>query len=1088
MVFPGHRRATTADAAASASDAPPPGSATPPAPPLTALSAAAVASSLSAALAAPPAPPLPPAMAIDAGQIPHVLVLPHPRVPALATMDSEWHMVSLEGKPVRAHPTMPVMSAFGLDHTVDAHVTCYTIRTDAGIATTPIPRLTKQLVAGLDRMRDEERGMIERGALTPERAVFMHIEGVVGTMLALDFDLPQHVRWSDAHREQVQRLVSDAAQRNPLFHTPTLFYTTSGGFRMVWFLAQPVDVHGAGGLEDLLFGLVAHAYIAGLTVDTACKDWTRLFRLPRVIRADKPPAEAQTWLQPYYAQSWGRVDFGAREALPPTGAALVHQVAAFQPLSAMSLAQFATNAQAHRLAEDKWKHRIGRAPTDLRDTFKNLHIGERPDDAAVQQLIAGGHTQSAAYKQAINRLRAMGFARDKDREVPEARYAYSVLVESVDICVVENGQKQLHQGISKLARSLCYCFRDRLGEGQTDITAQFIHALVVQPARKANAERAADGSGKARSEAEIDAEVWRLVSWFYQHFRGSAIVVAEEAASEAQERADLQLKLLAQVGAHQEVIVGSLLRWSGAEGDLALSEWVRVNWPKLLLVRHPEGRSVLTFSPSGQMCYSTPAKEWGDVLSLCRDAGHELIPLSHIGKNGEPRLSKMEDVLRASSSMCEDLFASRLTQSSQLRIVRATDGIRRCFVQSLPGMRTDIEPRYDPLVNEWLHLLGGSEVNKLLDWIAAFPRIDRACAALYLEGYSGIGKGMLGRALANMTLSRYAAKFDDVFGQFQESLIKTPFLWADERITAKRVTKSVMDTFKQVISGEFDTLNPKGDKSLPLEGHWRVLITANHDSAIPWDADMNAHDREALEMRLIHLKPEVESIRRFFERLGQYQGTRDWPETVIPQHFAHLAQTRTLAEDGRFLVCGGASHYLEKMQSMTSGAMEALRILGRLLQEPQKYPDSIVIRDDEVYFNVAAGYEVMSKIAAAEYRQEFPRSERLLSRAIKNASHDEEAKVMRVTSSRGKGSKVMRMWRLNMHYIIGWLDTNHQDADLRHAIGPVIWKRDAPATIQQMYEALEPAKLAKATAPPPPPPPTNDKVVPFPMTGLQSFK
>lgn len=1010
-------------------------------------------------------------------------------------MDSDWHMVSAEGKPVVAHPTLPLVEAFGLDHRCDAHLTCYTIETSHGLIREAIPRLTKPLVAGLDRMRQEEYEREAEGSITKEQRIFAHIQRIVGTMLALDFDLPEHVRWTDAHREQVERLLAEASLRWPILNTPTVFYTTSGGFRLVWVLSEAVDVHGPGGLEDLLFGLVAQAHIAGLTVDRACKDWTRLFRLPRVVRADKPAVEAQTWQQPYYAQSWGRVDFNAKEATPSTGVVQTHPLASFRALSQLALTDFDTNASARDL-RDKWKGRIGKSPRDLRDTFRDIAMGEMPDPGTIQTLLTGGGTQSAALKHALSRLKALAYPREASRALPEALYAYKVLVENEDIRVQEGTEKVLHQGISKLSRGLCFCFRDRLGEREIDMSAQFIHSLVVQPARRANAARAIDGTGKVRSESEIDAEVWRLVRWFYQHYRGSLILSQEEAEDDAKDRADLQLRLIAQVGAHQEAITRTFLEWCGRE-DAVIRDWIAQNWMTMLLLKHEDGRSLLSFSPTGQIHYSAPVEQYGDVLSLGRDCGHNLIPWTTMTKDGEQRLTRADEIYKDYSKVSEGLVLSRLVPSSRIRLERTKDNIIINYIRAIPGMRADIEPKYDPEVDEFLHLLGGDDADKLLDWIATFTLIERPTCALYIQGAPSIGKGMFGLALKNMTVSRKAAPFDQVIGDFQDSMIATPFVWADEKVTTKRMSKAFMDSFKKLISGENDTVNRKGKPHVTIEGNWRVLVTANHANALPWDEEVSGADLDAVRMRLMHVKAFSTPAYKFLEARGQRDGTKGWPEYIMPMHFAHLAATRKVAMGGRFLVEGTSKQYHEDMQTRTSGSDEAIRLLGRMLRDPIKYQSCVFIRNGHVYFNVANGYEVMSQIVANERRKNFPDSERKLTKSIKNVSLGEETESHRVPHGRSKDGKVLKLWKLDMRHIIDWLDRADADADLRQALGDEIWKRDAPQRVQEAYNpalALStppppPPTLAKP--PPPPPPtsqPTHNRVVPFPNIGRQSFK
>ncbi len=62
---------------------------------------------------------------------------------------------------------------------------------------------------------------------------------------------------------------------------PTAFYTTKNGARFVFVLNRDVTV---GEAEGLMRGLIRDYRAAGVMVDRTCKDWTRLFRLPRVER------------------------------------------------------------------------------------------------------------------------------------------------------------------------------------------------------------------------------------------------------------------------------------------------------------------------------------------------------------------------------------------------------------------------------------------------------------------------------------------------------------------------------------------------------------------------------------------------------------------------------------------------------------------------------------------------------------------------------------------------------------------------------------------------------------------------------------
>ena len=95
-----------------------------------------------------------------------------------------------------------------------------------------------------------------------------------------DLDLPEHAEWTDEAR---------AKAREQEANTPMLascgVYDTSHGRRLV----QPVSpAIPAAQVEAYLVRWLAELAEAGVGPDPSCKDWTRHFRLPNVVRDGKP--------------------------------------------------------------------------------------------------------------------------------------------------------------------------------------------------------------------------------------------------------------------------------------------------------------------------------------------------------------------------------------------------------------------------------------------------------------------------------------------------------------------------------------------------------------------------------------------------------------------------------------------------------------------------------------------------------------------------------------------------------------------------------------------------------------------------------
>ena len=1015
-------------------------------------------------------PTLPVVTALAA--LPFLLTLPGPKIAGFSLLNERGEMVSEQGHPVAMFPTRSVAEVFGSDHGKDEHLVLYSVEGVDGPTRAEMPRLTKAAVMSLFDPQDT----------LGYRSKFQGILRVSASTLALDFDLPEHVHWNEAHREQVQRILVEAGSKWPVLAKPSLFYATNGGLRLVWFLTRPVDVRGEGGVEDLLHGLVAAAHMAGVLVDPACKDWTRLFRLPRVVRADKQPAEAQTWKQGYYAQSWGRIDFNAREALPVDGFVLAYPPESFTPLSAMHLDHFQSHVHAMALAE-KWKGRIGRAPRDWVQFLATIDTGNKPQNDAVQLLLYGdaesSSGESAIARQVYNRLKALGAPRDPSKAIPEALRAYQILREEHDVRDEIAGKRMLHNGVMSLVRGLCYSLRDRLGEEATDVTPQLLYAFTIQAARQGNLRHQAEGN-KVREDAALCKEVWDVVTWFYTRYRSQTIMRLEDEREEQLDRESLQAAQLAQVGAYQEAICGSVAQWSGGfDGvDDKRGNWVQQNWQRLCIVKSRDGFAVITVNPNGTLGYCQPVEAFEDIAAPMALANHALVPLTQVDHEGKETWRKRAEIMRSHAIITTDTRYSRLVPSNQVVLRNSGDGrITYQFVEALPGMRRDIKPVYHPQVDEWLHLLAGGEdkcVKELMDFLAAFPRIELPSAAMYIQGEPGIGKGMLAKGLAHMTETGTFVKFDHFLTDFQDGLEKTPFVWTDEAVTTKNVTQRVMDTFKMIVTGEANSLNRKGIPRTQVDGNWRMLITANHDHAIPWDQEVSGTDLTAVTQRLHHITADNPGCKAFLDRIGQREGTAGWVEKYIPEHVAYLASTRALNANQRLLTAPVEKEFHKSISISTGYTGGVAAMLGKLMLAPPSVRDRcIIIKDEFVWVLPEPALEATHEL---NKRQEaLPKSTKNFSACLKQLSLDEDSRVTYLKVFPMTVGSKQRAWRLDMGKLIRWLHKNGGNCDLRPFLGKDLWAKLAPSDIRDEFADAE----FQATKEP------ENRVIPFTLPALQ---
>lgn len=1025
----------------------------------------------------PPVPPPVPPQVLDGSG---VLVVSR-YASGFALLDDNGRMASEEGKPAGVHPVMSFAQAFGAEHDDDGHFVCYGMRSKStGVQEPLAPRLTK---AGLALLTSD---------LAP--ADLQDVEAY-GHLLALDFDLPGHGGWSDSHREVVSRLflalsgvqAPGTSPQVPLT-APSAFYTTSGGFRLVWALTEPVPVEGARGLEDLLGGLVASAHIAGLEVDVACRDWTRLFRLPQVRRDDKPALQRQTTTQDYFRQSWGRVDFTAKDPVPVE--IRRYHPTAFRALSEFAPAEFLVLPAAKRLGE-KWAHRIGVVPSLSSALASMVAVGDMPTDGEAQEIMTNPATSKPSLFGMRVQQRLLSFAAPRGKTQlphPLAVFAHGVLFGGQELFKgASEGGQGLHEGMGRLARAICYCFKGELGDGDGQVGPQKIYAAIIGEGRKVNKLR---GAGQ-RPDGVLCVEVWRLVTHTYRNHRFHTEAVDRERAELAEAatiriESELEHDLVRSIKIQQQ-----LLAWTqkdaavGAPATPAQIAWVSANWQNLMILDADKwGRSVLRFTPSGEIAYSRPAKTVGGLYAAIRDSHHTLIDVfQRASEPGEDEIRKGEpELIAENGTTVTSVKCSRLIPANAVELVPEGEAeLAPILALALPGMRTNVSAVYNPLVDEWLHHLGGPLHDKLLDWLACFTRISQPVCGLYIQGDPGIGKGMLGQGLAQMTARQKYGKMEQVLEQFQDVLFSTPFIWGDEdATTASRSQKSVMNTYKKVISGEFDTLNPKGVAAVQIDGYWRALITANTDGFLKMDEDVNEADLGAIVVRTLHIHSDSAACMAFLERIGGKgtkagEGTWGWPEHAIPCHIAWLTKNRVVKPGRRFLVEGVRTDYHDRLAVTTAITDAVLRGLGLMLRKPGQYAHALHVgKDGKVHAFSDGMTRELKQLYAADKNP--PRiTPRSVGQALKHLSSGKERISLWIDKTATTPGKSMHAWPIDLKRLLANLAMVEEDVNqgIREALTEPVWRTVAPLEVITEHDRDILRNNGSSRLPPPVPPAVN---------------
>lgn len=187
-----------------------------------------------------------------------------PRVLVLPTRYVEgWSGSMEELADVPVFSLVPLREALSTRWPTDAHMVQYTVPLED-----KMPRLNKSSVAAL------LAGGME--ASVPEQNI-----------LCLDVDLPEHGKWTWDNRDRWPPTVNQwyGQLQGALEAIPELqhagLYLTRAGLRLLWPLAQPIAVTLA---ESYMAQFIDYLTRAGMVAIDPLTDWSRLFRMPFVIR------------------------------------------------------------------------------------------------------------------------------------------------------------------------------------------------------------------------------------------------------------------------------------------------------------------------------------------------------------------------------------------------------------------------------------------------------------------------------------------------------------------------------------------------------------------------------------------------------------------------------------------------------------------------------------------------------------------------------------------------------------------------------------------------------------------------------------
>lgn len=312
--------------------------------------------------------------------------------------------------------------------------------------------------------------------------------------------------------------------------------------------------------------------------------------------------------------------------------------------------------------------------------------------------------------------------------------------------------------------------------------------------------------------------------------------------------------------------------------------------------------------------YKQPVSYGVLMISLPRDLARAPISLYKTDGKGNAKELTVDELLRNYATAARKVNASLTLNESYY------DEETETFHEAVCPLR-HFEPVQHADVEHWLSLLGGSEYAELFDWLACVTKLNRQSAAIFLEGDSGSGKGLLASAIAKLWRPGPPTEFESIVGDWTEGIAQCPFIFIDEGFP-RRFTYSINDELRRLTGSQELVLRRKYLTNAPIKGAVRLMLAANNNKILSSFEEMSEEDRAALTQRLIYVKVRGGGARNYLEQLSLSE-KEHWCQQKIPEYITWLGQNRQVKEGKRFLVEGKGTHMHDKL-FINSGLTPAL--------------------------------------------------------------------------------------------------------------------------------------------------------------------
>lgn len=772
----------------------------------------------------------------------------------------------------------PVADAFNFEFPTDAHFVTYRPK-DPDAAAAGWPRCNKPVLGDL-RARGDDL----------EQDVFW-----------FDFDNAHHQPWGTAASGQpedlVQRIVT-AAEHEPLFRQWAYFYVTEHGARLVFLADRPVPVgEAAHESEGVWRGILERLQAQGFAdplhgwFDSSTAPWNIPCRFPKVVRLK----DKHNPLGPKF-KSWESPSF-ALEHQPDTF---------FDPASIEGKAK-SGKPNAHRAPKQ----------TDFM----------RPDERRVEELLYRKDAKTGALKDSWWRKEA------QRKIVGTEPYPY--IFEERDLNK-ESGERD-----AKLVRLAAKTVERLFPVGERGLpgtTPEHVYALLWDKIGS----RLDAYAGPEQADDKIERHV--------TNYWGQQLAEAEARGEELRARKNDASSIMNQ-------ILEGMQTWCPAPELRDESEEKRLRFVRSKLIACVKSSHYI-MTPSG---YYDPVPVGAPYLcARIRELGMDLLLPIETARGSQIVPTLPSELISRHGTVVTSVSGEPQIPGAWIRGLGGKDATMVLPMYSRDPMIEETAA-FSPDVDEFLMHFSGAVVydedgknprpcqdanrqdsryDRLIEWLSWCLAFDEGPeCALSLSGAPTSGKGMLLQGLKECIDTGKLATGSDLVAQHGTGLMESPFLSVSEGFPVLKGAHHPADSFRRVVAGEIEPINPKFGALIHIRNPVRVIITANNldtVSVLSGGRNLSAHDREALAVRLLHIEiPDTCSTwleskggkdgRGFTAKPGAMWCAKDNQPSnyILARHIMYLYKTRGARKGKRFLVDGDPPHQ--------SCVMDELRLAGNAI-------------------------------------------------------------------------------------------------------------------------------------------------------------